>query len=114
MSASALFDVMHSPRTKRAVSWGLLMLAAAFIFIEPAFATMPWDSAITKIASSLCGPTARAVAVVALVAAGIAIGFGEAKGWLHHLLVVLIGVSIAVLAPRILGLFITGFNFQCA
>lgn len=114
MSLSQFYKVMNSKKTMQGVSIMLLGFAAMFLLTDAAFAgSMPWDDGIQRIAQSLCGPTAKAIAVVALVAAGVSIGFGEVKGWLHHLLIVLIGVSIAVLAPRILSLFGVTVGFNC-
>jgi type IV secretory pathway VirB2 component (pilin) len=104
----------NSPRVQRITSLSLLVLIAQFILIEPAMAGgLPWETGIARFAQSLCGPTAKAIGVIAFVSAGIAIGFGEVKGWIHNLLIVMIGVSIAVLSPTILGLLGVSTSIAC-
>lgn len=101
-------------RVQRFVSLSILVLAAQMVFMEPALAQgLPWENGIARFAQSLCGPTAKAMGVIAFVGAGIAIGFGEVKGWIHNLLIVMIGVSIAVLSPSILGLLGVSTNIAC-
>lgn len=91
----------------------LLLLCLNAIF-NPAMAMMPWESPLAGIASSLCGPVAKTFGVVAIVGAGIMIAFGEVKGWIHNMLIVLIGVSIAVMAPSFLGMLGIASSIACA
>ena len=110
----SLATSFNNPRVQRFVSLSFLLLACQVLLMEPAFAGgLPWETGITRFAQSLCGPTAKAVGVIAFVSAGIAIGFGEVKGWIHNLLIVMIGVSIAVLSPTILGLLGVTSNVAC-
>lgn len=82
---------------------GVCLLFLALV-AQDAFAAMPWETGITVFAQSLCGPTARAIGVLAFAVAGISIAIGEVKGWIHNIMIVMIGISIAILAPTILGL----------
>lgn len=89
-----------------------------FLFAQSAFAfgtaNMPWETGLERFAQSLCGPTARAVGVIAFAIAGISIAIGEVKGWIHNIMIVMIGISIAILAPSVLGLIsATGTGFAC-
>ena len=92
---------------------GVCLLALAF-FTIPAFAAMPWETGLERFAQSLCGPTARAIGVLAFAVAGIAIALGEVKGWIHNIMIVMIGIAIAILAPSVLGMLGTSVTFACA
>lgn len=92
---------------------GTCLLFLAF-FALPAFAAMPWETGLERFAQSLCGPTARAIGVLSFAVAGIAIALGEVKGWIHNIMIVMIGVSIAILSPTILGMISSsGAGFAC-
>ncbi len=92
---------------------GVCLLALAF-FTLPAFAAiMPWETGLERFAQSLCGPTARAIGVLAFAVAGIAIALGEVKGWIHNIMIVMIGIAIAILAPSVLGMLGTSVAFAC-
>ena len=76
--------------------------------------SMPWETGLQRFAQSLCGPTARAIGVIAFAVAGIAIAIGEVKGWIHNIMIVMIGISIAILAPTLLGMVsASGAGFAC-
>lgn len=96
------------------VSYLVLMTVGALMLMpEMANAALPWENPIRQVAASLCGPVARGVGVVALVASGLLIAFGEVKGWIHNMMIVLIGVSIAVLAPSFLGMLGVVSDIAC-
>lgn len=77
--------------------------------------SMPWETGLVRFAQSLCGPTARAIGVLAFAVAGIAIALGEVKGWIHSIMIVMIGIAIAILAPSVLGMISsTGAGFACS
>ena len=90
-------------------------LLVLVVFAQSAFAVgnMPWETGIQAFAQSLCGPTARAIGVLAFAVAGIAIAIGEVKGWIHNIMIVMIGISIAILAPSILSLVGATATFAC-
>lgn len=88
------------------------------LFAQAAFAgsmgAMPWETGLQRFAQSLCGPTARAIGVLAFAVAGISIAIGEVKGWIHNIMIVMIGISIAILAPSVLGMVSSsGAGFAC-
>jgi len=84
-----------------------------FLSAESAYAGLPWETGLELFAQSLCGPTARAVGVLAFAIAGIAIALGEVKGWIHTIMMVMIGISIAILSPSILGLIGSASSVAC-
>lgn len=93
----------------------LALVVSAIVVMQPemASAALPWENPIRQVAASLCGPVARGVGVVALVASGLLIAFGEVKGWIHNMMIVLIGVSIAVLAPSFLSMLGVVSDIAC-
>lgn len=105
---------LNNSRFQRFASLSLLVVIGQMMFMGSAMAAgLPWETGIARFAQSLCGPTAKAIGVIAFVSAGIAIGFGEVKGWIHNLLIVMIGVSIAVLSPTILSLLGVTSSISC-
>lgn len=95
-----------------------LMVLAYFCMLillpGSAFAAMPWEGPLRQVVGSLCGPVAQGFAIVAIVGAGLAIGFGEVKGWIHHLLVVIFAIGIVVSAPTLLSLFGVNSVYSCS
>jgi type IV secretory pathway VirB2 component (pilin) len=90
-----------------------LLILASFSGSALAYGAMPWAQGLEAFAQSLCGPTAKAVGVLAFAISGIAIALGEVKGWIHNIMIVMIGVSIAILAPTVLTLLGTSSSIAC-
>jgi len=61
---------------------------------------MPWEGPICQVARSLSGPTATAIAIIAIVCSGLMMAFGELGGIFKSLLGLLMGICMAVLATR--------------
>lgn len=79
---------------------GLMALVAP----EAMAVGLPWESMLCKVATSFSGTVAKVFGVVAMVGAGILIAMGEVKGWIHHLLIAILGVSIAINAVSLLDM----------
>lgn len=58
-------------------------------------AGLPWESQLDKISSSLSGPVAKAIGLIAMVICGIGIGLSEGGGGARKLLMIGLGLSIA-------------------
>ena len=58
-------------------------------------AGLPWESQLDKISSSLSGPVAKAVGLIAMVLCGIGIGLSEGGSGARKLLIIGLGLSIA-------------------
>lgn len=84
-----------------------LIVAVALLvamFAAPAFAqAMPWEGPICKVATSLSGPVARYVAIIAIVVCGLLLALGEVSGIFKTMLGLLAGLSMALLASQWLG-----------
>lgn len=104
----------------RACGLALCVLLAGLFASDPAFAqgvsgAAPWESPLRKLAQSMCGPVAQSAAVLAMVGAGAMIAFGEVKGWVHNMMIVLLGIGIATSAPTVLSwMGISANGFACA
>lgn len=93
---------------------GAVMLLT--MFAEPAFAqAMPWEGPLCKVAMSLKGPVAKAVAVIAIVICGLMLAVGEVSGVFKTMLGLLAGVSMALLASNWLGFIDSAAgSFSCS
>ena len=87
------------------------MSLAAAVFAATtaeAFATgaggLPWDSAISTLQNDLTGPVATGISVIAFLAAGAALVFGEELGGIaKKALYVVLGVAFIVLGNKFLS-----------
>lgn len=65
---------------------------------------LPWDSAILTLQDDLTGPVATAISVIAFLAAGAALVFGEELGGIAKKgLYVVLGVAFIVLGNKFLS-----------
>ncbi|WP_161557724.1 TrbC/VirB2 family protein [Acidisarcina polymorpha] len=92
---------------------GLLMFAVAVVFSTGAFAAengnnLPWEGPLTTLVTSLTGPVAYAISVVAIVALGATLAFrgGEMGESMAGLLKVGIAVCCVVFAAQVMASFI--------
>ena len=88
-----------------------LLIGLSLAIVAPdAFATtatMPWEGPICSVAKSLSGPTAKAVAVIAVVISGLMLAFGELGGIFKTFMGLLMGIAMALMATQWVG-FIDG------
>ena len=79
----------------------------AALVAQNAFATggggLPWDSAISTLQGDLTGPVATGISVIAFLAAGAALVFGEELGGIaKKLMYVVLGVAFIVMGDKFL------------
>jgi type IV secretion system protein VirB2 len=84
------------------------MSALALLAAQNAFATggggLPWDSAIVALQGDLTGPVATGISVIAFLAAGAALVFGEELGGIaKKLMYVVLGVAFIVMGDKFLS-----------
>ena len=92
------------------------MLAAtasvvALTFAVPAHAggsSMPWEAPLQKILDSIEGPVSKIVAVIIIIATGLALAFGDTSGGFRKLIQIVFGLSIAFAAS---SFFLSFFSF---
>ncbi len=79
-----------------------VIIGVAIQTIAPAFAestgtSLPWDTPIQDLTNNLTGPVATAISIVAFLAAGAALIFGEELGGIaKKALFVVLGISMIV------------------
>jgi type IV secretion system protein VirB2 len=69
---------------------------------------MPWEGPLDQIVSSVQGPVAKVVAILAITMTGLALAFGESSGGMRKLIQIVFGLSIAFAAT---SFFLTFFSF---
>jgi type IV secretion system protein VirB2 len=83
-----------------------LMMAfsvCASVAFADAGADLPWESAIGKIKTSMTGPVALAVSLIAIVAAGVALIFGgDMQGFMRTAAYLALVLGIIVAAVQVL------------
>ncbi len=87
---------------------GALLLAT----VMPAYAagsSMPWEAPLQSILESIQGPVARIVAVIIIIATGLALAFGDTSGGFRKLIQIVFGLSIAFAAS---SFFLSFFSFS--
>ena len=82
--------------------------ALALLAAQNAFATggggLPWDTAISTLQGDLTGPVATGISIIAFLAAGSALVFGEELGGIaKKMLYVVLGVATIVMGNQFLA-----------
>jgi type IV secretory pathway VirB2 component (pilin) len=97
---------------RRPRAWLPATVAAVVAFAPmSAFAAgtnMPWEGPLDQVVTSLTGPVAKGLGVLAIVGLGFAFAFSEGGSTLRRVLGVVLGLSIAFAAATF-GLTFFGF-----
>ena len=91
---------------------GLLVAAVMLMTAGTAKAagsSMPWEGPLQSILDSIQGPVARIVAVIIIIATGLALAFGDTSGGFRKLIQIVFGLSIAFAAS---SFFLSFFSFS--
>ena len=83
----------------------------ALVIAAPAQAagsSMPWEAPLQAILESIQGPVAKIVAVIIIIATGLALAFGDTSGGFRRLIQIVFGLSIAFAAS---SFFLSFFSF---
>ncbi len=95
---------MHPKRKLVGLIAGLLIGAYAPLALAATSGGLPWDSPVQALQSDLTGPIATGISVVAFLAAGAALVFGEELGGIaKKALFVVMGVAMIVLGSSFLS-----------
>ena len=90
-----------------------LLLAATMLMTagtaKAAGSSMPWEGPLQSILDSIQGPVARIVAVIIIIATGLALAFGDTSGGFRKLIQIVFGLSIAFAAS---SFFLSFFSFS--
>jgi type IV secretion system protein VirB2 len=84
------------------------LLLAVAMPAHAAGSSMPWEAPLQSILDSIQGPVARIVAVIVIIATGLALAFGDTSGGFRKLIQIVFGLSIAFAAS---SFFLTFFSF---
>ena len=102
---SVLRDIRRHFKSPMALA-AIMMMAAM-----PAHASgssMPWEAPLQSILESIEGPVAKIVAVIIIIATGLALAFGDTSGGFRRLIQIVFGLSIAFAAS---SFFLSFFSF---
>ena len=96
----------------RPAGQGLLLTALMLLIAgtaQAAGSSMPWEGPLQSILESMQGPVARIVAVIIIIATGLALAFGDTSGGFRKLIQIVFGLSIAFAAS---SFFLSFFSFS--
>ncbi|NKB79500.1 TrbC/VirB2 family protein [Brucella daejeonensis] len=96
---------------KRLASSTALLTIMTLAATPPAHASgssMPWEQPLQQILQSIEGPVAKIVAVIIIIATGLALAFGDTSGGFRRLVQIVFGLSIAFAAS---SFFLSFFSF---
>ncbi|MDE2577999.1 MAG: TrbC/VIRB2 family protein [Hyphomicrobiales bacterium] len=98
-------------RIHRTISTAAAVATINLILLPAAHASgssMPWEQPLQKILQSIEGPVAKIVAVIIIIATGLALAFGDTSGGFRRLIQIVFGLSIAFAAS---SFFLSFFSF---
>ena len=98
-------------RIRRTLATAVAVATINLILAPVAYASgssMPWEQPLQKILQSIEGPVAKIVAVIIIIATGLALAFGETSGGSRKLIQIVFGLSIAFAAS---SFFLSFFSF---
>lgn len=101
------FPCVRRPRLAGLAAGGLMALIAA-VPAHAAGSSMPWEAPLQAILESIQGPVAKIVAVIIIIATGLALAFGDTSGGFRRLIQIVFGLSIAFAAS---SFFLSFFSF---
>lgn len=112
LSTHPLPNLARLRRLARPAGQGLLLAALTLLLVGTAHAagsSMPWEGPLQSILDSIQGPVARIVAVIIIIATGLALAFGDTSGGFRKLIQIVFGLSIAFAAS---SFFLSFFSFS--
>ena len=98
-------------RGRRIVATAITAVTISMMLAPAAHASgssMPWEAPLQKILQSIEGPVAKIVAVIIIIATGLALAFGDTSGGFRRLIQIVFGLSIAFAAS---SFFLSFFSF---
>ncbi|MBX5141254.1 MULTISPECIES: TrbC/VirB2 family protein [Rhizobiaceae] len=98
-------------RGRRTIATAVVTLSLSMMLAPAAYASgssMPWEQPLQQILQSIEGPVAKIVAVIIIIATGLALAFGDTSGGFRRLIQIVFGLSIAFAAS---SFFLSFFSF---
>ncbi|AIJ46948.1 conjugal transfer protein TrbC [Comamonas testosteroni TK102] len=111
-TVNPLSNASHLRSLGRPAAQGLMLAALMLLFAgtaQAAGSSMPWEGPLQSILESIQGPVARIVAVIIIIATGLALAFGDTSGGFRKLIQIVFGLSIAFAAS---SFFLSFFSFS--
>ncbi len=96
---------------RRSATVCLSATVCALLIVLPAQAagsSMPWEAPLQAILESIQGPVAKIIAVMIIIATGLALAFGDTSGGARRMIQIVFGLSIAFAAS---SFFLSFFSF---
>ncbi|MGQ5522342.1 TrbC/VirB2 family protein [Chitinimonas sp. PSY-7] len=86
--------------------WRRLVLILATLSCGIAHAALPWEGPLQQLQSSLTGPVAKSIGVIALAASGGMLAFGgELSDFTKRMMMVVLALSVMLLANNFMSMF---------
>lgn len=83
-----------------------VLLTAGWVYCNTACAQLPWEGPLQTLQTSLTGPVAKAIGVIALAVAGGMLAFGgELSDFTRRILMVVLALSVMLLANNFMSMF---------
>lgn len=103
-------SILRGDRKRLAASMALftIMMLAVTPPAHASGSSMPWEEPLQQILQSIEGPVAKIVAVIIIIATGLALAFGDTSGGFRKLIQIVFGLSIAFAAS---SFFLSFFSF---
>lgn len=98
-------------RFRTRLAQATVLASVTLLMAAPAHASgssMPWEEPLQQILESIEGPVAKIVAVIIIIATGLALAFGDTGGGFRKLIQIVFGLSIAFAAS---SFFLSFFSF---
>ncbi|MBN8930857.1 MAG: TrbC/VIRB2 family protein [Rhizobium pusense] len=98
-------------RLRNRLAHATALASVTLLVAVPAHASgssMPWEEPLQQILESIEGPVAKIVAVIIIIATGLALAFGDTGGGFRKLIQIVFGLSIAFAAS---SFFLSFFSF---
>ncbi len=92
----------------RRAGFGMSIAVLAGTSAQAAGTGMPWEAPLQSVLDSVQGPVAKIMAVIVIIATGLALAFGESSGGFRRLIQIVFGLSIAFAAS---SFFLSFFSF---
>lgn len=112
IAVSPLFFEGEWHRLAGPIAQGLLLAVLLMLLAgaaQAAGSSMPWEGPLQSILDSIQGPVARIIAVIIIIATGLALAFGDTSGGFRKLIQIVFGLSIAFAAS---SFFLSFFSFS--
>lgn len=104
--------IRNLTRARRHAASAVALVTINVVMVPAAHASgssMPWEAPLQKILESIEGPVAKIVAVIIIIATGLALAFGDTSGGFRKLIQIVFGLSIAFAAS---SFFLSFFSFS--